>query len=117
MSTHQQALIVCTDAHQSARGLDELNVKLRRGWRVVHAAPMGGASTGCGDPDEESAALCLAALVVIEREDDDTAAVMEQVEEEAEEFVDEIVEGNGADLPADPKLPDELEEERNGGTP
>lgn len=104
MATQQRALIVRTDPKHT-RGLDELNVKLGRGWRVVQMTPLGGAATGAAD----APLLSLAALVIIEREAEERLGMKEQVEEEVEEIVDEMVEGKGA------KLPNELTEERNGG--
>lgn len=96
MATHQHALIVKTGpGPQHTRGLDELNIRLERGWRVVQMAPMGGASVGSAGTTE----LCLAALVIIERAEEPSAEVTEKVEEKPEEIVEEIVEGNGAELP------------------
>jgi hypothetical protein len=109
---NQRALIVRTgpDGHD---GLDELNIELRRGWRVVEVAPMGGAAVDGGDGES---ALCVAALVIIEdRSEPDAepavaAEVMEQEpgqEEPEEELVEEVVEemdegaeGDGANPPA-----------------
>ena len=102
----QHALLIRTDGDVT-HGLDELNVRLGRGWRVVHTTPLGGASLGPAEP--EAGALCLAVLVVIERAEENVAEVMQQVEEETEELMDEIVEGNGSNLPGS------LGEERNGG--
>ena len=107
MNMQQHALLIRTNGNVT-RGLDELNVRLGRGWRVVHTAPMGGASLEPADP--EAGGLCLAALVVIERAEETVADVMQQAEEETEELVEEIVEGNGSNLP-----PEGLGEERNGG--
>ncbi len=104
MATQQRALIVRTGPKHT-RGLDELNVKLGRGWRVVQMTPLGGAATG----EADAPLLSLAALVIIEREAEERLGVKEQVEEEVEEIVDDMVEGKGAELP------DEITEERNGG--
>lgn len=101
----QHALLVTTGSEQT-RGLDELNVRLQRGWRVVQMTPLGGAGAG---PADGNSPVCLAALVIIEREEERAAEVMGQIEEEPEEVVEEIVEGDGTELP------DELERERNGG--
>lgn len=62
----QRALLVTTRPGEN-HGLDELNVALKRGWRVACATAMGGAGIGTqnGKPD-----LCFAALVIIERRDD-----------------------------------------------
>lgn len=90
----QKALIV-TRSDTSTEGLDALNEALAAGWRVVHATPMGGA--GAGRPPE--AALQFAALVVIEQADEQemvAAAAVEEAEEEVDELLGEIVEGNGA---------------------
>lgn len=95
MATHQHALIVKTGpGPQYTHGLDELNVRLERGWRVVQMAPMGGASVGSAGTAE----LCLATLVIIERAEEPAAEVMEKVEEKPEEVVEEMVEGNGAEI-------------------
>ncbi len=83
MKTHQKAFFVATDGGKP-QGLDELNIALGRGWRVAHTTPLGGA----GAPTD---ALCLAALVIVEREENDTSAALAGIEEEAEDFVDEIV--------------------------
>lgn len=91
MKNEQKALIVTTGPDK-ARGLDELNVHLSRGWRVVHATPMGGASVGSANDEP---VICLAALVIVERYDG-AAAVLEQVQEEKEELLDELTEGDGS---------------------
>ncbi len=91
MNMQQKALIVRTGSG-STRGLDELNMKLGRGWRVAHLAPMGGGAS------REAEALFLAALVVIERAEEPATEVLEQVEEEPEELLGELAEGNGAGL-------------------
>lgn len=96
----QKALIVRTgpDGHD---GLEELNIELQRGWRVVSVAPMGGAATSDGAP-------CHAALVVVEHREDETVPTVaveavEKAEREADEILkileesSEVVEGNGAD--------------------
>lgn len=88
----QQKALIVKAGPEHTYGLDELNVKLSRGWRVVQMTPMGGAGVGPGDDGE--AELCLAALVIVERAEEEAAALVEQVEEE----IDEIVEGNGAGL-------------------
>jgi len=102
----QKALIVRTGPN-GHEGLKELNIKLKRGWRVAQVAPMGGA-TGTGD------APCHAALVIIERSDPDegpTLAVeaLERTEretgtvvEEVMKNIGEIMEENGADPPDGP---------------
>lgn len=110
MGIQQKALIVRTspDGHD---GLDDLNIELKRGWRVVEVCPMGGAGaggTGAG------ATVQNAALVIIEARDRTEpvatpAAAAKDIEEEAEELieevaeeVDEVVEGDGAGTPANP---------------
>ena len=105
MSARQKAFVVRIRP-DSTHGLDELNVQLGRGWRVVEVAPLGGAGVGSRD---EAPELCLAALVVIEREDDSATEVIAQAEEEAEEIVE------GEEL-SGKTLSEELEEERNGGS-
>ncbi len=104
---HQKALIVRTDA-SGTHGLDELNVKLGRGWRVASATPLGGGGGA-------AAAFCLAALVVIERSDELALDVMEQVEEEPEELLEEISEGNGAGLSEE--ISEEIERDFDEGRP
>lgn len=98
----QKALIVRTgpDGHD---GLEELNIELERGWRVVRVSAMGGA----GETDEGPTH---AALVILERRERDrpnpdaAVAALEEIGEESEEVVEqivedanEVVEGNGAD--------------------
>jgi hypothetical protein len=80
MRAQQKALIVSMEGER-ARGLDELNIALGRGWRVVHAAPMGGAGAFRRE-------VRFASLVVIEREDDvlaENVRFEEEVEEPAAE--------------------------------
>lgn len=109
MPAKQKALIVRIRP-DSTHGLDELNVQLGRGWRVVEVAPLGGAGVGAREGTPE---LCLAALVVIEREDDEAADVLAEAHEEPEEIVEDLVEG---DELSTEKLSEELKEERNGGS-
>lgn len=91
----QQALLI-VKTPQHTEGLDALNEALAAGWRVVHSTPMGGA--GAGRPAE--AELHFAALVVIEQTDEPevaaAAATVEEAEEEVDELLGEIVEGDGA---------------------
>lgn len=77
---------------EKTRGLNELNIELERGWRVVHATPMGG--TGTPEPE---AGPQWAALVIIERSQDRTSGVLalEQAEEEVEDLLEELAEGDG----------------------
>ena len=83
MRAQQKALIVSMEG-EHARGLDELNIALGRGWRVIHATPMGGAGAFRRDAR-------FASLVVIEREEEvTTEAVRYEEEEEA------VAEGDGA---------------------
>lgn len=93
MKTEQKALIVTTDTART-RGLDELNIHLGRGWRVLHVSPMGGAAFGARQGD--AATMCLAALVILERSTDAATGILEQVQEQAEEFLEEISEGDGS---------------------
>ena len=90
MKTQQKALVVMTGPGR-VQGLDELNIALGRGWRVVEVAPMGGAAVG---GPEATAEMCFAALVVIERADEAAAELLEAVEEEPEQLLDDIVDGN-----------------------
>lgn len=83
MRAQQKALIVSMEGER-ARGLDELNIALGRGWRVIHAVPMGGA----GASRKEAR---FASLVVIERDDEMTAEAISYEEEE-----ESIAEGDGA---------------------
>jgi hypothetical protein len=105
MSAKQKAFVVRIRP-DSTHGLDELNVRLGRGWRVVKVAPLGGAGVGSRDDAPE---LCLAALVVVEREDDTATEVIAQAEEDVEEIVE------GEELSSE-TLSEEIEEERNGGS-
>lgn len=75
-------------------GLDDLNAHLRRGWRVVSMAPMGGGGQSEG----------FAALVVIEP----AGQAAEEVLAEIAEDMEDVLEGDGApeDLTLDgPILP------------
>lgn len=84
----QKALLVRMDA-DGPHGVDELNLRLSRGWRIAHISPLGGG----GD-----AAPGLAALVVLERSEGGDLAIMEQAESEGEELIEELSEGDGAGL-------------------
>lgn len=92
MKNQQKALVVMAEPGQ-VHGLDELNIALRRGWRVARIASMGGAGVGVG---EGTPTLCFAALVIIERTDTREADLLEQTEEQIEEAVDDLVEGDGS---------------------
>ena len=91
MQTHQKALVLLAGPDKT-RGLSELNIELERGWRVVHATPMGGAGT----PEGEAGSRW-AALVIIERSQDRTsgALALEQAEEEVEGLLEDLAEGDG----------------------
>lgn len=98
MKTTQKALIIRTgpDGHD---GLEELNIELERGWRVVEVAPMGGAGGATSSP-------VVAALVILEHRDERSEepvmaaeAVAEETEKAVEEIVEEsyeVTEGDGA---------------------
>jgi hypothetical protein len=95
MKTQQKAVIVWMEGERT-RGLNELNVALSRGWRVVQAQPMGAAGSLRRD-------VRFASLVIIEREDESVveASVLE------EELEETMLEGDGAtqeipDLPEPP---------------
>jgi hypothetical protein len=94
MNTHQKALLVITRPHET-QGLDELNIALHRGWRVVHATAMGGAGTGV---ENDVPALCFAALVIIERGEDATAELLEQVEERHHDLLNDVAGAYSASL-------------------
>lgn len=99
----QKALIIKTGP-DGDHGLDTLNIELGRGWRVAHVASMGGAGAGGGESTPE---LCLAALVVLERREERTGLAVMEAEEEVEELIEEIVDGNGTGPPAAEDLGDE----------
>lgn len=100
MPPQQKALIVHYGP-DSAHRLDELNVQLNRGWRVVHATPMGAVAMNTSGADP---AVHFAALVVIERaQDNDTATLEKESEEEIDEILEELVEGNGSSVEIDDK--------------
>ena len=109
MKSKQKALIVrcCPD---SMHGLDELNVQLNRGWRVHHVAPMGAAGVGARDG---SPSLHFAALVILEREREDEAGLLEEAEEEVEEVLDELTEGDGSTVELDDDFGPEPGRERS----
>jgi hypothetical protein len=98
MKSTQKALIIRTgpDGHD---GLEELNIELERGWRVVEVTSMGGAGGATASP-------VIAALVILEHRDERpeepvmaATAVEEETEKAVEEIVEEsyeITEGDGA---------------------
>lgn len=69
----EQKVFIITTRPDDERALDELNIALGRGWRIVQIAPMGGAGTG--RRDDGTADLCFAALVVAERRSDESDPV------------------------------------------
>jgi hypothetical protein len=92
MKTHQKALVILTrpgDRHE----LDDLNIALRRGWRVAHVTAMGAAGIGTENGLPE---LCFAALVIIERDHDDAEALPALAEEIPEALLDDAEQGDGA---------------------
>ena len=98
MPIQQKALIVHYGPG-SAHRLDELNIQLSRGWRVVHTTPMGAAALGAGGAEP---AVHFAALVIVERTQDNDAAVLEQeAEEEIDEIIEDLVEGDGSSVEVD----------------
>lgn len=104
MKTEQKALLVRTGP-EATHGLDDLNVHLSRGWRVVHLSPMGAAGVGSHDG---TPVLHFAALVVVERVPQNGPALRE-AEEAGEalddalgEVIEELVEGDGSGLEVDP---------------
>jgi len=87
MKSTQKALIIRTgpDGHD---GLEELNIELERGWRVVKVTSMGGAGGATSSP-------VIAALVILEHRDErpeEPVMTAKAVEEETEKAVEEIVE-------------------------
>ena len=98
MQDEQKALIIRTGPGGAASGLDVLNEHLKRGWRVRHVAPMGGAGTGAA---EATARLAFAALVVIERAKQQPAQTVAAAEDDVEEIIEEAVEGDGPVVPVD----------------
>jgi hypothetical protein len=68
----QKALLV-TDA---SGGLDDLNLRLQRGWRVATVEPMGGGGQTAG----------FAALVIVERTDQATE-VLSEIADELDEVI------------------------------
>ena len=85
MKAQQKALLVKTgDDH--TEGLSDLNDALANGWRVVQVAPLGGAG----------ASAQAAALVIIEQAGDKGHGVLEQIQEETEEALDDLLEGDGS---------------------
>ena len=94
MNAEQKALLVRTGP-EATHGLDELNVLLGRGWRVAHVTPMGAAGVGA---EAGTPALHFAALVVVERAGEAAAVLLGEAEEEIEEIIEDLVEGDGADV-------------------
>lgn len=101
MSVTQKALIIRVGPEKQ-QGVDDLNIELRRGWRVVHTTPLGG--TGLNAEGQASEPF-LAALVIIEHRGEEKMAATAEATEEEEEAnrMEEIVEGDGAET----ELPDE----------
>jgi hypothetical protein len=97
--TKQKAHLVRIDGTGQVRGLDELNVAFGRGWTFVSATPFGGSS------GSDRAGECLAILVIVRREDRTAESLLDAVEEEADELLDDLVEGDGSnqDLDIDPE--------------
>lgn len=94
MNTHQKALLVITRPDAS-HGLDELNVALHRGWRVVHATAMGGAGTGAPNHAPE---LCFAALVILERAEEAATDLLEQIAEKRQDLLHDVAGAYSAPL-------------------
>ena len=90
MSNEQKAFVV-KSTQQAVEGLAELNDHLADGWVVEEVASLGAAAAG-----EEAPAVHFAALVIVARDDQEEAAAAVAAAEEVEEFVDEVVEGDGA---------------------
>lgn len=88
MPNEQKAFVV-KSTQEMVEGLAELNEHLAEGWVVAEVASLGAAAAGEGTP-----ALHFAALVIVTRDDDEAAAVA--AAEEVEDFVEEVVEGDGA---------------------
>ena len=88
--TAPQHVHLVTTGPAGTQGLDAVNERLKRGWRVAHVAPMGGGGEGAA----------FAALVVLERRGSEAEDVLVQIEEE----IEETLEGDGAglDLPPEP---------------
>lgn len=97
--TKQKAHLVTIDGGGQIRGLDELNVAFGRGWTFVSATPFGGQTL---HPDQGG---CMATLIVVQREDRSAEALLGAVEEEADDLLDELMEGDGAnkDVDIDPE--------------
>lgn len=85
-----QHVHLVTTGPAGTHGLDAVNERLKKGWRVAHVAPMGGGGDG---PD-------FAALVVLERSGDEAERVLEQIEEELERPVGD----GGLEIPPEPGL-------------
>lgn len=88
MPNEQKAFVV-KSTQQTVQGLAELNEHLAEGWVVEEVTSLGAAAAG-----DDTPALHFAALVIVTRDDDEAAAVA--AAEEVEEFVEEVVEGDGA---------------------
>lgn len=91
MSPLQKALLLTTGP-EGTRGLTDLNDHLRQGWRVTTVAPMGGGGATEG----------FAALVVLKRTGR-AEVELDELEEEIEEQIGEVLEGDGSPS----ELPDE----------
>lgn len=89
MPNEQKAFVV-KSTQQAVQGLAELNDHLAEGWVVEEVTSLGAAAAGDDPP-----ALHFAALVIVTRDDDEAAAAVAAAEE-VEEFVEEVVEGDGA---------------------
>lgn len=103
-----QYVHLVTTGPGGTQGLDAVNDRLKKGWRVAHIAPMGAA--GGGTTGGEGVAF--ASLIVLERSGHETEGVLEQIEEEIERVeatgeIEEVLEGDGSsrDVPPEPRPP------------
>lgn len=93
MRQRQKAVVVMAEPGK-AHGLDELNLLLGRGWRVVTATSMGGADA---HTDKASPGPSFAALVIVEFAGDLAAEFLEQVQQ-PEELPEETGDGSSYDV-------------------
>jgi len=89
MPNEQKAFVV-KSTQQAVQGLAELNEHLAQGWVVEEVASLGAAAAG-----DDTPALHFAALVIVSRDDQEATAAVAAAED-VEEFVEEVVEGDGA---------------------
>lgn len=95
MSATQKLVLIATPPSLEAPlGLDTVNDLLGKGWRVAMVTPLGGGG----------ASEALVAAVVLERSGRAAETLMEHAQEEIDEVIEELLDGDGA-RSVDPPMP------------